>query len=272
MTEQRFHIISGLPRSGSTLLSSILKQNPNFHAGVTSPVLSLVASAMPHMSGKSEFATFFSDRRRRDVLRALFGAYYAEQSEGVIFDTNRMWTGRLPLMAELFPEARCICLVRDIPSVLGSFERILSRNPLQIPSGMNFKGTQTVYSRAEALMNSGSGLIGLAWSALREAWFGEQASRLIVITYDRLVADPGHILTALYRELELPPFTHDFQRVAFDQEEYDASLGMPGLHTVRPQVTADRRPPAIPPDLVAKYAEASFWAKPNLNPRGVTIL
>ena len=32
------HFISGLPRSGSTLLAGILRQNPRFHAGMTSPV------------------------------------------------------------------------------------------------------------------------------------------------------------------------------------------------------------------------------------------
>ncbi|MBD9680249.1 sulfotransferase, partial [Pseudomonas sp. PDM18] len=35
---QNFHFISGLPRSGSTLLSAILLQNPRFHAGMSSPV------------------------------------------------------------------------------------------------------------------------------------------------------------------------------------------------------------------------------------------
>ena len=33
----QYHFISGLPRSGSTLLSAILLQNPRFHAGMSSP-------------------------------------------------------------------------------------------------------------------------------------------------------------------------------------------------------------------------------------------
>ena len=32
------HFISGLPRAGSTLLAALLRQNPRFHAGMTSPV------------------------------------------------------------------------------------------------------------------------------------------------------------------------------------------------------------------------------------------
>ncbi|MEM5734156.1 sulfotransferase, partial [Shewanella algae] len=38
---RRFHFISGLPRSGSTLLSAILRQNPRFSAGMSSPVAML---------------------------------------------------------------------------------------------------------------------------------------------------------------------------------------------------------------------------------------
>jgi sulfotransferase len=36
--QANIHFISGLPRSGSTLLSAILRQNPRFHAGMTGPV------------------------------------------------------------------------------------------------------------------------------------------------------------------------------------------------------------------------------------------
>ncbi|MGI4764644.1 MAG: sulfotransferase, partial [Janthinobacterium lividum] len=32
------HFISGLPRSGSTLLAALLRQNPTVHAHISSPV------------------------------------------------------------------------------------------------------------------------------------------------------------------------------------------------------------------------------------------
>jgi hypothetical protein len=34
--ENGIHFISGLPRSGSTLLAAILRQNPHFHATISS--------------------------------------------------------------------------------------------------------------------------------------------------------------------------------------------------------------------------------------------
>ena len=272
MNDRIYHFIAGLPRSGSTLLSSILKQNPRFHAGVTSPTLSLVTAILPRMGGQSEFATFYTDDRRRAVLRSLFDGYYASVTNPVIFDTNRTWTARLPLLLDLYPTARIICAVRDVGWVLDSVERMIRRNPLQTPRGVNFNAGQTIYSRAETLMNSETGLVGLAWSSLRDAWFGEQAARLLLIEYDALVANPERILRSLYQELSEPWYSHDFDAVAHDEKEYDATLGMPGLHAVRPSVSREVRPPCIPPDIFQKYSDANFWRRLEGNPRRVRVL
>src|SRR2546421_12707234 len=96
------HFISGLPRSGSTVLSALLKQNPRFAAAVTSPVASLVMPLLHAMSGASEFSVFFNDERRRAILRSVFESYYADvSSHQLVFDTNRTWTGKLALLDEL---------------------------------------------------------------------------------------------------------------------------------------------------------------------------
>jgi sulfotransferase len=267
------HAISGLPRSGSTLLSAILRQNPRFAAGVTSPVSSLVATLQQKMAEGSEFAVFFDDQRRAEMLRGLVNSFYSEVgAERVVFDMNRSWTGKLPLLMELFPEARVICCVRDIGWIIDSVERMLSRNPLQLSRIFDFKPGSSVYSRVEVLMNSETGLIGQAWSTLREAWFGPLAKRLIVIPYDHLVGDPRGTLGKLYAELDEPLFDHDLDRVVFDAPDYDAALGLPGMHTVDGRVERRDRQPSIPPDLFAKYAEACFWKNPELNLRAVKIL
>ncbi|MBD2040099.1 sulfotransferase, partial [Microcoleus sp. FACHB-672] len=56
MTLDKIHFISGLPRSGSTLLSAILRQNPRFHAGMTSPVGALVERMLEAMSENNEYS------------------------------------------------------------------------------------------------------------------------------------------------------------------------------------------------------------------------
>jgi len=269
----KVHFISGLPRSGSTLLSAILRQNPRFAASVTSPVASLWSALVPRMNGASEFSAFFDNDKRRDVLRGVFDGYYADQSDkDVVFDTNRTWTARASLLKAVFPDSRIICCVRPVGWIIDSVERLLRSNPLQTSRVFDFKPGATVYSRVDTLMNSERGLVGLPWSSLREAWFGDDADRLLIVDYETLARDPAGVVSRLYQALGEPPFAHDFDRIAFDHSAYDADLGMPGLHKVREKVAFAERQSCLPPDILAKYADAGFWLKPELNRRGVTIL
>jgi sulfotransferase len=266
------HLISGLPRSGSTLLCALLRQNPRFTAAMTSPVGALCSSVHKKMCG-GEFAVFFDDDKRAAMLRGIFESYYTDvQPDHVVFDTNRTWTGKAALLRVLYPGSRIICCVRDTGWIIDSVERMLAKNPLQLSRIFQFQPGASVYARVETLMNSENGLIGLAWSNFREAWFGDEAKRLIVVPYDHLVRAPRQILRQLYDELGEPWFEHDMNNVEYDEPDYDAQLGMPGLHRVRQKVEHQARRPCIPPDLFAKYAHTHFWEKPELNTRGVRVL
>ncbi|WP_414441444.1 sulfotransferase family protein [Burkholderia sp. 22PA0106] len=266
------HLISGLPRSGSTLLGALLRQNPRFTAAMTSPVAALCGAIHPKMCG-GEFSTFFDDEKRARMLRGIFDSYYGQISaDQVVFDTNRTWTGKVALLAALYPQARIICCVREVSWIIDSVETMLGKNPLQLSKVFNFQPGNSVYARAETLMDTERGLIGHPWSTLREAWYGGDAGRLLVVQYERLVSEPERVLKSLYRAIGEPWFEHDFNNAVYDEPEYDAQLGMPGLHKVRSKVEYQPRSPRIPPDLFAKYAGSNFWAKPELNPRKVTLL
>lgn len=47
---KNYHFISGLPRSGSTLLSALLRQNPAVHAGMSGPVAGLLNNLLNQIS------------------------------------------------------------------------------------------------------------------------------------------------------------------------------------------------------------------------------
>jgi sulfotransferase len=100
------HFISDLPPAGSTLLSAILRQNPRFRAGMTGPVGSPVEAMLRSMSMSNETSIFINDTQREALLRAIFATFYADVPEGhVVFDTNRLWCTKRPLLAALFPKA-----------------------------------------------------------------------------------------------------------------------------------------------------------------------
>jgi sulfotransferase len=274
-SSRNVHIISGLPRSGSTLLSALLRQNPRFRAAMTSPVCSLMSAVLPRMSGSAEFASSFSDEQRYRVLRSLFWSYHHEQPDEpgrVVFDTNRSWTARMGLVDKLFPQAKVICCVRDLSWVIDSVESIVRRNPAHVSGMFNNKTTRHIYGRVENLMDSDNGLVGRAWSSLREAWFGEHARKLILVRYDSLTREPAKTMERLYQALGEQPFSHDFNDVAYEEEGFDTRLGMPGLHTVRRRVEFVERPTILPPDIFCKYLDSNFWSNEKLNTKGVLVL
>jgi sulfotransferase len=260
------YFISGLPRSGSTLLSAILAQNPRIHASMSSPVASLVQSLSQAMAARSQWSALINLEQRKRLLRSVFEAYHGEAVEGrIVFDTNRLWCARLPLLAELFPGFRVIACVRDPKWIINSFETIFRGNPLLSSRLFNGDQGQTVYSRVDALA-AGDGTYGFAFRALKEAYFGELADRLILVDYEALTQDPRATLLNLYAELDLPSFDHDFDHVVFDGgDEFDAQFGLPGLHRVEPRVRAPNRRMLLPPELAMRFANQNFWNRPPVN-------
>ena len=188
------HVISGLPRAGSTLLSALVRQNPHVHAAMTSPVGSLVTALLRGMSQENEGAVFIDDDQRARILIAAVDAFYAEiQPDKVVIDTNRLWCSKLPTIAALWPGAKVIACVRNPAWCLDSIESLTRRNALEPSGTFKFDPGGTVYSRAEGLM-SGTGMIGYALNALREAVFGAERDRLLLVRFEALTVDPARVL------------------------------------------------------------------------------
>ena len=260
MSDQKFHFISGLPRSGSTLLSALLLQNPRFHAGMTSPVGSLFSGMLGQFSAGSEFGPVVSLEQRRRLLGGLFDNYYQDQvDKGVIFDTNRMWCAKLPAVLDLFPNAKVIACVRNVAWIMDSIERLYRANPYENTKlwGDDVE-RNTVYSRVDTLAQRNR-LVGFPWAAFKEAFYGENAKSMLVIDYDLLTQTPEKILRLVYAFLGEPWFAHDIDNVQYDAPEFDQALGVSGLHRVRSKVEVATRRTILPPDLFEQYSKLSFW-------------
>jgi len=256
---RKFHFITGLPRSGSTLLSAILRQNPCFHASVSSPVASFVSALLGQVSAGSEWAPQVSVEQRRLLLRGLFESFYQGNDHEVIFDTNRVWSAKLPVLLDLFPEARLVACVRNVAWVMDSLERLYRANPYENTRLFgNEAERSTVYSRVETLAQR-TRLVGLAWYALKDAFYSDQGASMLVVDYDILAQRPQEVIPLIYDFLGETRFAHDYQRLEFDTPQYDEGIGLVGLHKVRPTVSFEQRRTILPPDLFEQYAKLSFW-------------
>lgn len=272
MAERALHFISGLPRSGSTLLSALLRQNPRFHAHMSSPVADLVMGLVNGMGGGNEYSLFISDEQRQRILRGLFEQFYgADFPQPVIFDSNRSWCSLMPLLHNLFPASKVIACVREVPWIVDSIERLVQRNVFSPSAIFNFQVGGTVYSRADGVAGP-EGMLGYPYNALKQAFYGEHARQLLLVRYESLVSDPQAVLDGIYAFIDEPTFSHDLHNIQFDAQEFDRRAGTPGLHEVRPRVHANSRATLLPPDVFARFCNDAFWQCPQNNTQGVTIL
>ncbi len=261
MTPEKFHFISGLPRSGSTLLAALLRQNPRFHAAMSSALAPLINANLDIMSSGHEVSLLMAPEQRPEILRSVARTFCQTSTDReIFFDTNRSWCAKMPLISDLFPGAKVIACVRDVPWILDSLERLFRRNPYENTRLFGNDGERaTVYSRMESLARHNR-LVGYPWTALKEAFYGEQAGDLLVVDYEILAKSPEKTLRLIYKFIDEPWYEgHDFDNVEYDAPKFDEALGVDGLHRVRPKVAFKARKTILPPDLFHKFENMDFW-------------
>jgi sulfotransferase len=270
---RRFHFISGMPRAGTTLLAAILNQNPRFRAGMTSPLADIMGVVMAEASSKNDFSFDVSDKQRVALLRGLVENFYSGQADGgVIFDTSRLWCSRMQLLGALLPQAKVIACVRHLSWVLDSMERLVRRQPVGVSKVFRFDTNTTMYSRVEALTDP-RGMVGFAFQATKDAFYGQYApGHLLLLTYESLARNPLAAMRAVYQFIGEPWFEHDFEHLAYDADEFDARVGMPGLHTVRPKLEPVERISVLPREIFSRFANESFWMDPKNNVSQVPVV
>src|ERR1700739_713797 len=265
------HFISGLPRSGSTLLAALLRQNPRVEAGMSGPLAGLFEARLGEMSARNEYSVFIDDAKRQRILHGLFDNFYADCTAEVIFDTNRAWCAWMPAIARLFPDAKVIACVRELPWVVDSLERLIQHNVFSPSSIFTYSAGGTVYTRAKQVV-APDGMVGAPYDALKQACYGAQRDRLLLVQYETLATDPAKTMHAIYSFLGEPVFEHDFGHVDYDVTEFDERAGTPGLHTVRERVKAEPRETLLPPDLFKRFVNDAFWRDPQRVPEGLRVV
>jgi sulfotransferase len=86
---KQFFFISGLPRSGTTLLSSILSQNPKFEASISGPLARFSRRIITESSSQGGYRFQCDETKRKKIILGMFDNYYDTPDKDVFFDTNR---------------------------------------------------------------------------------------------------------------------------------------------------------------------------------------
>ena len=254
--KKQYYFISGLPRSGSTLLSSILKQNSRFHSGISDNLLSHIRSQI-ECANASPVSEFDEDRLKR-ILLGTVNSYYEDIDKEVIFNTNRLWTNLLPELNSLFPYTKVLCCVRDINRIIDSFERMHQKNPFNISTVYSKDVDMNVYTRSSSLMADGS-IVKLPYDSLKSAFAGQFSNTMMLVEYDILTKNPEGTMKAIYNFIGQPYFQHDFNNVEASYDEYDKSIKLKGLHSTRKVVEYREKAFILPPDVLNQFSDLEVW-------------
>lgn len=125
----RLHFCGGLPRTCSTVLMSILQQNPRIFTSSTSPLPEMLKDRLL-IESRSQFNFMAMDSRQADaamyglIRGAAKGWYEGLTDKPVVISKNRYWSS----LYHLFPESKYICLVRDLRDIFESVEKLNETN------------------------------------------------------------------------------------------------------------------------------------------------
>ena len=241
---KNYYLIAGLPRSGSTLLSNILLQNPHFHVTPTSGILDLLLYARNSWHKHPAFLAMprsESNARQLGVLRGMLDGYFSVAPQAVCFDKNRIWLEYLEMAAAILggrEKVKVIVTVRDLRDVLASFERVYRDTSAlsQVAFDANDNiGTKTTLQRVQLFIDNGQ-VVGRAYNAIRDAVTRGWLDQMHFVEYEALTRQPAETLQGIYRFLGEEPGAHQFSAVEQITQEDDLFHGFQDLHTIRPAV------------------------------------
>jgi sulfotransferase len=255
---KKFVLSCGLPRSGTTLLGTILNQNPRFSASISGPLARFVRSIISESSAQGGYRFECPIEKRKKLIAGLFDNYHDDPNKEVFFNHNRGWPLLLPTIKDLYPSTKVLMCVRDIGWILDSFETLQRKNPYSFTTMFSPEENVNVYTRCETLLNPNKTL-GFAYNCVKQGITGEHKNSIMLIEYDHLAKNPEAIMQAVYNFIDEPYFNHDFNNTEASYDEFDEDVQLPGLHKTRKQVSFIQRDSIIPPDIWSRVQNMEVW-------------
>lgn len=263
---KNFYFISGLPRSGSTLLANVLAQNPKFHISPTSGILDILFLVRNNWNKIVEFQANPNEQQKLQVLRGILQSYYSNVDAPIVFDRSRSWLAHLE-MAEAITgkEAKILVPVRDVRDVLSSIEKLYrktsgtSQIPHEEPQYLQF---QDVAFRVNFWAQKDQ-LVGLAYTRIKDAIGRGHAKKMLFVPYEKLTSKPEVILEQIYSFLGEEQFKHNINNVSQVIHEDDRVHGFAGLHDIKPKIETQKMqwPEILGEEIAKPFADLNFWNK-----------
>ena len=255
--KRKLFFLVALPRSGNTLLASILNQNPEIAATANSMTLEIMKELF--LLKETDVFKNYPDHKSLDnVLNTVFDNYYKDWPQRIIVDRGPVTTpGNFNVMQKHFGNRfKVIVLLRDLMDVLASFIKWFENEPTAYPNQYG----KNIEEKLWVLMQD-NGVIAKELKAIQNALNYKEICHFI--KYDDLVKNPQQTITNLYQFLDEPLYPHQFSNlkqfqlngIGYDDKE----LGN-NLHMIRTEVRKEDNPykSMIPKSIVDAYGHITL--------------
>lgn len=231
-----YHFLSGLPRSGSTVLASILNQNPEIYVTPTSPMLNVTVEMQKAWRADPAVKANYYEEQIINLTKTILPAFWEHRPESIIIDKNRGWAKNMPNASTLFGEKiKVISVERDLPSIMASWLTLIKKQE-------NCFVDSILQQRGYAVTDENR--MGEMWfNMVKDCMEGaaqirkDALDQIIVVKYDDLMESPTVTMDRIEGFLELPVFKYDFNNIENDTVDDDLrAWGFDGLHTIRPKL------------------------------------
>lgn len=268
MSEKQFVYLTGLPRSGQSLLRSLLNQNPEIYCSTESPVGDVMANAESTLINSPVYLAAPKPESLKSTISSIIDNYYSNTDKPIIVDSDKGWCviNRFNLLLKYRQNnLKLICLVRPVVDILCSYlalleentntnfiDEMLKQNPQTHVGTINEKRCEVLMSPASPLSYQVKGVSTLYNSPYR--------SNIFYIHYDELVTEKQNILDDLYDFLQIKKYSHNFENIERLEIEDDSQYGMLGFHKVHKsiQLTNRKADAILSPYIYNKYKHLTF--------------
>lgn len=238
-----FHFLSGLPRSGSTVLSAILNQNPAVYVTPTSPMLDqLIENQNIWHNLQTVKANPIPDQLT-NITRRMINGMWQHVPQDIIIDKNRGWGKNMPASEILFNEKiKMVATTRNLPSIMASWLALLQNNPNNyLDREIMYKGFPVNDDNRMAAM--WFNMVQDCMEALEQAK-KDAGDRLLLINYEDLVNFPKETLEGIELFLDLPNHKYDLDNIVSLTNDDDLSAwGLNGMHSIRNSLSESEKDP-----------------------------
>lgn len=228
--------LSGLPRSGSTVVCNILAQHPELNATASSPLCSIVQNMRRQWSDDpfllSQLDDNFEDtydRLRRSTVA--FMDEWGKSKKSHTIDKNRGWLFCVETLKNLYPEFKMIVCLRDLREIYASIEKQHRKTMLlDFPDHMEHN---LVDARAASLF-ADTGIIGSPVKAMYNVGDVPEISKhLFYLRFEDLLSDPNATLKSLTQWIGLEDHAFNLKKIKQVTKESDSYYRFKYPHRIK---------------------------------------